>query len=101
MVPRNVAACSGFNRSFEIEQPPSIAEKTNRTMADTEMPLLLDGGMSVDGAMDVMGATMALDDVDLFGDPVIENPLSLPQRVPSSKQLQQRLDELRARGCCQ
>ncbi len=34
-------------------------------MADTEMPLLLDGAMSVNGAMDVMGASMALDDVRL------------------------------------
>ncbi len=69
-------------------------------MASTEMPLLLDGTMSVNGAMDVMGASMALDDVDLFGDPVIENPLDLPSRPAPSKQLQQRLDELRSRGCC-
>jgi mediator of RNA polymerase II transcription subunit 16, fungi type len=41
--------------------------------------------------------------VDLFGDPVagMENALELPTRPPPSKQLQQRLDELRTRGCCQ
>ncbi|KAH8884552.1 RNA polymerase II mediator complex subunit Sin4 [Thozetella sp. PMI_491] len=65
------------------------------------MPLLLDDTMNVEEAMDVMGASMALDDVDLFGDPVIENPLSLPPPPAPSKPLQQRLDELRARGCCQ
>jgi mediator of RNA polymerase II transcription subunit 16, fungi type len=40
-----------------------------------------------------------LDDVDddLFGDGV---SLSLPNKAPS-KQIHQRLDELRTRGCCQ
>ncbi|KAF7546627.1 hypothetical protein G7Z17_g8306 [Cylindrodendrum hubeiense] len=51
------------------------------------MPLILDNPMPVD-----------LNDVDdLFGDGV---GLSLPVR-PQSKQLHQRMDELRSRGCCQ
>ncbi|KAF4464866.1 mediator of rna polymerase ii transcription subunit 16 [Fusarium albosuccineum] len=51
------------------------------------MPLMLDNPMPVD-----------LNDVDdLFGDGV---GLSLPVRA-QSKQLQQRMDELRSRGCCQ
>ncbi|KAK0633513.1 mediator complex, subunit Med16 [Immersiella caudata] len=37
---------------------------------------------------------MGLDEVDLFGDPVITRP-------PPSKQLRMRVDELRTRGCCQ
>ncbi|KAK5652559.1 hypothetical protein OQA88_10320 [Cercophora sp. LCS_1] len=60
-------------------------------MSAHEMPgLLLDGQLAVDADMSGMG----LDEVDLFGDPVITRP-------PPSKQLQQRLDEMRARGCCQ
>jgi hypothetical protein len=56
-------------------------------MAADEMPLMLDNAMSVD-----------LNDVDdLFGDDVA---LSLPVRS-QGKQLQQRLDELRSRGCAQ
>ncbi|KAK3694565.1 mediator complex, subunit Med16 [Podospora appendiculata] len=70
------------------------------------MSLLMDGGGSmdvdVDNSMHAMDASMALDDVDLFGDPVMDNTMDLPVRpAPPSKQLQQRLDELRARGCCQ
>lgn len=62
-------------------------------MTADKMPLILDN------AMDTMGATMPvdLDDVDLFGDPV---GLTLPAHPPS-KQLQQRIDELGSRGCCQ
>jgi len=61
-------------------------------MSVHEMPgLLLDADM---GGMDGIGGTMGLDEVDLFGDPVIGRP-------PPSKQLQLRLDELRTRGCCQ
>ena len=62
--------------------------------------VLLDGAMGVDAAdmnmaaMDnAMDNAMTLDEVDLFGDPVIG--------TRPSKQLQQRLDELRTRGCCQ
>ncbi|KAK4128203.1 hypothetical protein N657DRAFT_638626 [Parathielavia appendiculata] len=66
-------------------------------------------GMEVMGAMDgmeSMGSAMALDDVDLFGDPVMDDPLGGPLGAPSprsfpSKHLQQRLDDLRTRGCCQ
>ncbi|KAK3945310.1 RNA polymerase II mediator complex subunit Sin4 [Diplogelasinospora grovesii] len=67
------------------------------------IPMLgMDGG----GAMNVDAqiSAMALDDVDLFGDPVIENALDVhlqPTRPSPSKQLRQRLDELRTRGCCQ
>ncbi|KAM0329693.1 hypothetical protein ACHAPQ_006657 [Fusarium lateritium] len=51
------------------------------------MPLMLDNSMPVDlNAVD-----------DLFGDGV---DLSLPVRV-QSKQLQQRMDDIRIRGCCQ
>ncbi|KAJ9134015.1 Mediator of RNA polymerase II transcription subunit 16 [Pleurostoma richardsiae] len=57
------------------------------------MPLMLDDSMSaMNGAMSV-----DLEDVDLFGDPV---DISIQARPPS-KQLQQRMDELRSRGCCQ
>lgn len=64
-------------------------------MMTEKMPLMLDGAM--DGTMD--GAIpMDLNNVDdLFGDDV---GLSLPVRT-QSKQLHQRLDELRSRGCCQ
>ncbi|KAK3996902.1 hypothetical protein QBC44DRAFT_355200 [Cladorrhinum sp. PSN332] len=58
----------------------------------------------IDGIQDIQGidGAMALDDVDLFGDPVIDNALSgLPSRPLPSKKLLQRLDELRTRGCCQ
>lgn len=56
-------------------------------MTAEKMPLMLDNAMPVD-----------LNDVDdLFGDAV---GLSLPVRAPS-KQLQQRMDDLRSRGCCQ
>ncbi|KAK0703773.1 RNA polymerase II mediator complex subunit Sin4 [Lasiosphaeria miniovina] len=86
--------------------------------AHQDMPLLLGGsldvvgvgvGVSVDVDTDMHGmdgAMAALHDVDLFGDPVMDNSLALPMppvpaRPSPSKQLQQRLDELRARGCCQ
>lgn len=71
------------------------------------MPSLLhlDGALHVTGRLDVINTTMALDDVDLFGDPVmdtaLDTALNLPPQPAVSKQLQQRLDELRARGCCQ
>ncbi|KAK0730489.1 RNA polymerase II mediator complex subunit Sin4 [Lasiosphaeris hirsuta] len=51
--------------------------------------------------MSGMDSAMALDEVDLFGDPVIDGRLDLPTRPPLSKKLQQRLDELRSRGCSQ
>lgn len=78
-------------------------------MANHEMSLLLDGdAMNVDAGMqEIQGmrgidSAMALDEVDLFGDPVMDNALaSLPARPSPSKPLQQRLDELRASGCCQ
>lgn len=67
------------------------------------MTMDLGSGMDVDGldlgvgnALTGMENPMALD-VDLFGDPLHV------QEIPSgtaSKQLQQRLDELRSRGCC-
>ena len=57
-------------------------------MANGKMPLILDNSMS-----------MELNDVDgLFGDAV--SNLTLPSRS-QNKQLQQRLVELRRRGCCQ
>lgn len=78
-------------------------------MASHDMPLLLDGdAMNVDSGMQgirgmqSMESAMALDEVDLFGDPVMNNALAgLPARPPTSRPLQQRLDELRTRGCCQ
>lgn len=90
-------------------------------MTSHEMALLMDGDpMSVDGSiqgmegmegmqgmqgiqgMQGMVNSMALDEVDLFGDPVMDNALAgLPARPLPSKQLQQRVDELRTRGCCQ
>ncbi|AEO65863.1 uncharacterized protein THITE_2143523 [Thermothielavioides terrestris NRRL 8126] len=52
--------------------------------------------------MEGIEGAMALDDVDLFGDPVMDNALAgLPARPPPSKPLLQRLDELRTRGCSQ
>ncbi len=60
--------------------------------------LLLDGQINVDangmGALETMDTAMGLDEVDLFGDPVISRP-------PPSNALRHRLDELRTRGCCQ
>lgn len=56
-------------------------------MTANKMPLMLDSAVPVD-----------LNDVDdLFGDGVA---LSLPERT-QSKQLLQRIDDLRRRGCCQ
>lgn len=56
-------------------------------MAAKEMPLILDNGLSMplDGVGDVD---------DLFGDGA-----GLPLRPPS-KQIDQRMDKLRNRGCC-
>ncbi|KAH6650006.1 mediator complex, subunit Med16 [Chaetomium tenue] len=49
-----------------------------------------------------MGSAMALEEVDLFGDPVMDDALAgLPPRPLVSKSLLQRLDDLRVRGCCQ
>lgn len=92
-------------------------------MSAHEMALFMDGdAMNVDGAsqgvhgmqgmqdihvqtmqgIGAMGSAMALDEVDLFGDPVMDNTLTgLPPRPLPSKLLLQRLDELRAGGCCQ
>lgn len=57
------------------------------------------GGM---GGMGSIDGAMTLDDVDLFGDPVMDNALAvLPAPPPPSKPLLQRLGELRERGCCQ
>jgi mediator of RNA polymerase II transcription subunit 16 len=53
--------------------------------------------VNVGHALNAMDNQMPLD-VDLFGDPLHM------QEMPAatvSKQLQQRLDELRSRGCCQ
>ena len=47
------------------------------------MPLMMDDDMDID---------------DLFGD---GTALSLPSRPPPSTELIQRIDELRASGCCQ
>ncbi|KAK4173010.1 putative mediator of RNA polymerase II transcription subunit 16 [Triangularia setosa] len=79
-------------------------------MSAHDMSLLGGDSMSIDagiqGMQGIQGmdGAMALDDVDLFGDPVMDNALGalpLTSRPPPSKQLQQRLDQLRARGCCQ
>ncbi|KAK4044534.1 hypothetical protein C8A01DRAFT_31320 [Parachaetomium inaequale] len=96
-------------------------------MSADDMALLLEGDpMNVDGAMQglqgiqdmqgiqgmegmegmdgmgSMGGAMALDEVDLFGDPVMDDALAgLPPPPLPSKKLQQRLDELRTHGCCQ
>ncbi|KAL2020886.1 hypothetical protein VTK56DRAFT_7877 [Thermocarpiscus australiensis] len=83
-------------------------------MSADGMALLLEGDpMNVDASIqgiqgmqdmqDMQGIRgMALDEVDLFGDPVMNNALAgLPPRPLQNKQLQQRLDELRSRGCCQ
>ncbi|KAI0445978.1 RNA polymerase II mediator complex subunit Sin4 [Xylaria telfairii] len=64
-------------------------------MADSNIPLLLDGAIS---GMDEPAMQVDLNGVDdLFGD---TDPLSLPSRPPS-RRLRRRLDELRSRGCCQ
>ncbi|KAK4195172.1 putative mediator of RNA polymerase II transcription subunit 16 [Triangularia verruculosa] len=79
-------------------------------MSTHDLSLLGGDAMSIDagiqGMQGIQGmdGAMALDDVDLFGDPVMDNSLGalpLASRPPPSKQLQQRLDQLRARGCCQ
>jgi len=75
------------------------------------MPLILDdAAMGADGlpaAMetdDLTGAMpVEMDDVDLFGDPVLSEAvahLGLASRA-HSHQLVKRVDELRGRGCCQ
>jgi mediator of RNA polymerase II transcription subunit 16 len=53
--------------------------------------------VSVGNALNTMENQMPMD-VDLFGDPLHMQEISSPT---TSKQLQQRLDELRGRGCCQ
>lgn len=68
-------------------------------MTTDRMPLLLD-----DNAMNGLNGAMAvdLDGVDLFGDPVPADHVAIALPIsPPSKQLQQRVDELRSRGCCQ
>ncbi|TDZ10285.1 Mediator of RNA polymerase II transcription subunit 16 [Colletotrichum sidae] len=60
------------------------------------MPLMLENGMS-----DAMQVDQ-LDVDDLFGDGVgVGVGLSLQTARPLSKQLRQRIDDLRTRGCCQ
>lgn len=67
-------------------------------MASNDIPLMLDAPMDVDMDVAVGNSLDAMDhqmqgNFDLFGDPL---------RPPTaSKQLLQRLDELRSRGCCQ
>ena len=71
------------------------------------MPLIMDGALDTMDALgtldnlDTMAATMPVE-LDLFGDPVLGDTvtLALPTSAPS-KQLQQRIDSLRNRGCCQ
>lgn len=53
--------------------------------------LLLTDSMVVDASMPVMDDPMGLDEVDLFGDPVLSPP-------PPSRGLQERIDDLRTRG---
>jgi mediator of RNA polymerase II transcription subunit 16 len=52
--------------------------------------------VSVGNALNGMDGQMPL--TDLFGDPL---DIQEMPRAAASKQLQQRLDELRTRGCCQ
>lgn len=61
-------------------------------MTEAKMPLMLESGMN--GPMQVD----QLDVDDLFGDGV---GLALQTSRPPSKQLRQRIDDLRIRGCCQ
>ena len=65
------------------------------TAMDVDVDVGLD--VSVGNALNAMENQMPLD-VDLFGDPL--HMQEMPS-VTVSKQLQQRLDELRSRGCCQ
>lgn len=60
-------------------------------MADKNMPMLLDNGltMPMEGVDDVVAGVD-----DLFGD---TTALSMPQ---TSKQIDLRIDRLRTRGCC-
>lgn len=51
--------------------------------------------MMMDDPMDALGVALPNMDDDLFGDGV----LPMPNRPPS-KQLQQRVDQMRSRGCC-
>lgn len=53
------------------------------------MPMMLDDHMGP------LGAAMPNMDDDLFGDEVL--PMA---NRPPTKQLQQRVDEMRSRGCC-
>ncbi|KKY36090.1 putative mediator of rna polymerase ii transcription subunit 16 [Diaporthe ampelina] len=58
-------------------------------MTSSKMPMMLDDHMGP------LGAAMPNMDDDLFGDEVL--PMATR---PPSKQLQQRVDEMRSRGCC-
>lgn len=58
-------------------------------MTSSKMPMMLDDHMGP------LGAAMPNMDDDLFGDAVL--PMATR---PPSKQLQQRVDEMRSRGCC-
>lgn len=71
------------------------------------MPLMHDDGVAggmdnMDGTMDQsMNAPMQVDHLDvddLFGEDVT---LALPNVRAPSKELRQRMDDLRTRGCCQ
>lgn len=66
---------------------PGPPEMSVEQMAD----LLLTDSMVVDTSMPVMDDPMGLDEVDLFGDPVLSPP-------PPSRALQERIDDLRTRG---
>lgn len=66
-------------------------------MATHAMPLILDSTMGDMAAS--MPVDLDVDDVELFGAPVVD--LSLSSQPPPSKQLRLRVDEMRIRGCCQ
>ena len=63
---------------------------------------VMEGMEGIEGIEGMGSITMGLDEVDLFGDPVMDDALAgLPPSVLPSRHLLQRLDELRTRGCCQ
>ena len=83
--------------SLSLIRRPS--QQPIRFKPSTKMPYLDDAAMD---AETLTAMPVELDDVDLFGDPVLGEAVSLTlPPATHGKKLVQRIDELRSRGCCQ
>lgn len=93
--PMNV---DGSSQSINVMDPMQGMGSMNGMASMSGM----EGMDAMQGMQGMDGIAMGLDEVDLFGDPVMNNALdALPSRPALSRPLLLRLEELRSRGCCQ